>query len=510
MKSGATHTVEEREGFLNLQGLLLDARFEVERRLTRGSYSEIHIARNLFPQPDEPNIVIVKALNLWLQGEMDTDLERTLIENIALEAQTLQSFHHENIARLFSYGHALDTDGRQFYYLILEYMPGGSLAQHCRNNSLTFERTLDYTAQICSALSYAHALDVIHRDVKPSNIMLSAGYRKVKMLDFGVARHLSNDNGLMTKVGTDLYAAPEHFSLSHLQGTKLTPAADVYALAKSVYFMLCGNPPYDFRQQQITSLPATIEEQPWAREVLHVLIKATYEEASHRYQSAPDFYLALQAITEQTIHSTRGRPQATVNQRRPNLRFVVDVIPKERRIFSSMLKAWWRTLTGGAGSLIKFVENHSKLAYSRARPLLLNCKVGLINFRQYVVQYLKTLPLKLLLRIATVTIFCLTLLIATPQIIKRWRLQPSSPPAQQTGTKTPTGKVATASTDINIRSGPSRKAPKIGLVERNSKVRILVFNNDQRWCEIEILQHGREKEDSSVADRGWVYAKALR
>ncbi len=510
MSSSAARTVEEREGFLNLLGLLLDARFEIERRLTRGSYSEIHLARNLSPQPDEPNVVIVKALNLWFQDEPDVDLERTLIENIALEAQTMQDFHHENIVRLFSYGRALDQDGRQFYYLILEYMPGGSLTQHCRNNPLTFERALDYTAQICAALSYAHSRDVIHRDVKPSNIMLSADYRKAKMLDFGVARHQSNDNGLMTKVGTDLYAAPEHFSLSHLQGTKLTPAADVYALAKSVYFMLCGKPPYDFRQQQITSLPAHVKEQTWAGEVLHILFRATSEDASDRYQSVLDFYNALQAITEQTIHSTRGRPQATVNRRGPNSRFVIDVIPKERRTFRSMLKAWWRTLASGAGSLIGFVENHSKLAYNQTRPLLLNCKVGLINFRQYVAQYLKTLPLKLLLNIVAVTILCLTLLIATPQIIKRWRLQPSSPPAQQAGARTPAGKVAIASTDINIRSAPSRKAPKVGLVEHNSKVRILAFSSNQRWCEIEVLEHGREKEDSSVADRGWVYAKALR
>lgn len=510
MNSSVAHTVKENEGYLHLRGLLLDARFEVERRLTRGSYSEIHLAHNLSPQPDEPNIVIVKALNLWLQDELDADLERTLIENIALEAQTMQSFRHENIVRLFSYGHALDTDGRQFSYLILEYMPGGSISQHCRNNPLTFEKTLDYTAQICAALSYAHALGVIHRDVKPSNIMLSADYRKVKMLDFGVARHQSNDNGLMTKVGTDLYAAPEHFSLSHLQGTKLTLAADVYSLAKSVYHMLCGKPPHDFRQQQITKFPTQVEAQSWAEGVLRVLFKATDEDASRRYQSAEDFYFALQAITEQTIHSPRGRPQATANQQRPHLRLVIDVIPKERRTFGSMLKALWRTLAAGTRSLTGFLKNRSRMGYSQARPMLLRCKVGIINLWQHAAQYLKTLPHKLMLRIAAVVIVCAILLLATPQLIKHWRSQPSLPPAKQAESETSAKKVAAATTDINIRSAPSRKAPKIGLVERNSKVRILRFNNDRRWCEIEVLEHGREKEDQSSSDRGWVYAKTLR
>jgi serine/threonine protein kinase len=508
--SSTAHSIEKSEGFLNLRGLVLDTRFEVERRLTRGSYSEIHLARNLSPQLDEPNIVIVKALNLLFQEEQDADLERTLIENIALEAQTLSYFHHENIVRLFSYGRALDHEGRQFYYLVLEHMPGGNLDQYCRNNPLTFEQILDYTAQICAALSYAHALDVIHRDVKPSNIMLSADRRKVKMLDFGVARHESNDNGLMTKVGTALYAAPEHFSLSHLRGTKLTPAADVYALAKCVYFMLCGKPPYEFRQQQITSLPAQVEAQAWAGELLRVLFKATCEKASDRYQTAQEFYLALQAITEQTIHSTRGRPQATFNRKNPHLRLVIDVIHKERRTFGSRLKALRGTLTVGARGLAALIKNGSRMAFGQTRPVLLNSKTGLINLRQSVSQYLRRLPGKLVLRITLVIIVCSILLIATPQLIKHWRSQPSSLPAQQAEAKTTLEKTETASTDINIRSAPNRKASKVGLVERDSKVRILSFSKDQKWCEIEILQHGRAKEDVSAMDRGWVYAKTLR
>jgi hypothetical protein len=150
------------------------------------------------------------------------------------------------------------------------------------------------------------------------------------------------------------------------------------------------------------------------------------------------------------------------------------------------------------------------VAYSQARPTLLNCQVGLINFRQYIGQQLTTLPLKLLLRILAVIILCLTLLIATPHLIRHMLSQPPLPPAQETEARTPSEKIATASTDVNIRSGPDRKAPKTGLVERNSKVRIMAFSSDQKWCEIEVLQHGREKEDFSTADRGWIYAKALR
>jgi serine/threonine protein kinase len=508
--NSAASTVDENEDFLNLRGMLLDARFEIVRRLTRGSFSEIYLARNLSPLPDEPQTVVVKALNLWLQGEPEADIERTLIENVALEAQTLADFHHDSIVRLYACGHALDLDGRQFYYLVLEYVPGVNLNQYCRNNPLTFEETLRYAAQICAALSYAHAHDVVHRDIKPDNIMLTARSKKVKILDFGVARHLSNDNGLMTTVGTKLYAAPEHHSLSNVRGTKLTPAADVYGLAKTIYFMLCGRPPYEFRQRQITSLPASINAEPWAEESQRVLSKATHEEAASRYQSVQDFYLALQAITEMTRVSARSHREATVNRKHPHLRIVVDVPSEQRNASVVALNEWWRPLFTGARALPSFITGCLRTFYERVSPALHNCQLGLINLRQRVAYYLRTRSFKLLLRIAVVVIICLTLLIAMPPLIKRWHPTPSTLPANQAVTKTPAGKLMVAGTDINIRSAPNRTASKVGLVERNSQVRILRFNSDRKWSEIEVLQHGREKEDPSSADRGWVYSGALR
>lgn len=508
--NSAASTVEENEDFLNLHGMLLDGRFEIVRRLTRGSFSEIYLARNLSPLPDEPQTVVVKALNLWLQGEPEADMERTLIENIALEAQTMKDFRHENIVRLFSYGRALDQDGRQFYYLILEYMPGGSLNQYCRHNPLTFEQALSYLAQICSALSYAHARGCVHRDVKPSNIMLTADYRRIKILDFGVARHLSNNNGLMTKVGTDLYAAPEHFSLAHLHSIKLTPAADVYGLAKTVYFMLCGSPPYEFRQQQITSLPATINAETWAEESQRVLYKATHEQAASRYQSVQDFYLALQSITELATVSARSEPAATGKRKPSHLRIVVGVPSKQPNASGVAVMEGERSLFSVARASSSFITSCFKAVYERVSPALRNCQIGLINLRQNIACYLRTLPLKLLLRVAVVVILSLILLIAMPSLIKHWHPTSSTLPANQAVTKTPVGKFMAASTDINIRSAPSRKAPKVGLVERDSKVRILRFSSDQKWSEIEIIQHGRAKEDASSADHGWIYAGVLR
>ncbi|HMF55910.1 MAG TPA: serine/threonine protein kinase [Pyrinomonadaceae bacterium] len=497
------YIVEENISLLNLKGLLLDARFEIERRMTCGSYAEIYIARNLAPRKDEPETVIVKALNLSLQGECDPDLERTLIENIALEAQTMKRFHHANIVRLFAYGKSLSNDGRQFYYLVLEYMPGRSLAHLCRSNPLTFEKALDYTEQIASALSYAHAHDVLHRDVKPNNIMLSADHRLVKLLDFGTARLLNSDNGPITKVGTDIYSAPEHYSQSHIAGVKLTAAVDVYALAKNLYFMLTSTPPYAFKQQQITSLPAPLDSQPWAEAVLRVLKKATCDNPTDRHQSVRDFCEDLRAITEQTVHSSRRWQNSETLHAPKSSRIVIEVTPPQPRYYGATLKAFGQRSTAHAAYLANFFLRSFNPAWTRACSLLQRAGSTITGFCQWTWQLLKAAPFGLFARIATVILICLALLIATPQLLKWWRLPPSTNPSEQAETPV-LENLATASTDINIRSGPGSKAQKIGLVERSSKVRVISFSRDQRWCEIEVLQHGREKEDPSSSDRGWV------
>jgi serine/threonine protein kinase len=510
MRSNAAQIAEEEERLLNLRGLILNGRFSILQRVARGSYAEIYLAHNLSPRPDEPETVIVKALNFSLQGEPDPDLERTLIENIELEAQTMKRFKHDHIVRLFACGAALDQDGREFYYLVLEYMPGGSLAQFCRARPLTFEQALDYTAQICSALSYAHAHDVLHRDVKPNNIMLSADRRKVKLLDFGTARLLSSDNGLITKVGTDTYAAPEHYSLSHTPRVKLTASVDVYALAKNVYFMLSGAPPFAFKQQQITSLPAPINTQPWAGRVLRMLRKATCERPRDRYQSVQDFYDDLSAMSEETVHSPHRWGNPVSAQEHNVSRIVIKVKSKQPRDSRAKVKTVGLRLLEYIARLTGSIAYWSRMAYAWAKPNLRRGRALLTGICLKIWRNLKAVPFGLLARIATVAIFCLILLLTTPYLLKVWRSQSTLNSNEPAATREANEILATASTDINIRSSPNSKAQKIGLAERGSQVRVLSFSSDQKWCEIEVLQHGREKVDPSFVDRGWVNRSYLK
>src|SRR5256714_7596013 len=283
---------------LKLQQCLLDGRYEIRECLGRGSYAEIYVAHDLAAQEGAPQLVVIKALNVSLQELPDEDLERTLIENFQKEAIALDRVRHPNIISRLGHGTAIDLSGTAFHYLVLEYLSGGDLAKLCRAEPLTLERALKYLQQVCAGLAHAHECGVIHRDIKPQNLLLTADRETVKIADFGVARIEASD-GAITRVGTNIYAAPEHHPLIQtaqlditgpLSSSSLTPAADIYSLAKTAYTMICGPSPRAFAHQPITELPASMSHQPWAGSLLRVLEHATQTRPADRYQTVQDFW----------------------------------------------------------------------------------------------------------------------------------------------------------------------------------------------------------------------------
>ncbi|HEX8097694.1 MAG TPA: serine/threonine-protein kinase, partial [Pyrinomonadaceae bacterium] len=269
---------------LKLQQCRLDGRYDIVDCLGRGSYAEIYVARDIAAADGMPQMVVIKALNLQLQGTLDEDLERTLIENFQNEAVALDRVRHPNIISRLGHGTAIDLQSKTFHYIVLEYMSGGDLGELCRKERLTLERALFYLRQVSAGLSHAHECGVIHRDIKPQNLLLTADRQTVKITDFGVAK-LEATEGVITRVGTNVYAPPEHNPLVQTGPLdaehpfdvepQLTPAADVYSLAKTTYTMLVGESPRHFSQRRIAELPATTSKEPWAPHVLRVLKKAT-------------------------------------------------------------------------------------------------------------------------------------------------------------------------------------------------------------------------------------------
>src|SRR5437588_1611691 len=194
---------------LKLLQCRLDGRYDIEECLGRGSYAEIYMARDLAATDEEFRKVVIKALNVLLQGYQDPDLERTLIQNFQNEAIALDRVRHPNIISRLGHGTAIDLNGTAFHYIVLEYLSGGDMAKLIRAEPLPLERATFYLQQVCAGLAHAHEGGVIHRDIKPQNLLLTGDRETVKIADFGVAR-LEATDGAITRVGTNIYAAPEH------------------------------------------------------------------------------------------------------------------------------------------------------------------------------------------------------------------------------------------------------------------------------------------------------------
>src|SRR5436190_3317601 len=235
---------------LKLQQSRLDGRYDIVECLGRGSYAEIYVANDNAASDGAPRTIVIKALNTFLQDEPDEELEHTLVANFQNEAVALDRVRHPNIISRLGHGTAIDLVGTTFHYIVLEFLSGGDMAALSRSNPLPLEKAMFYLQQVSSGLAHAHENGVIHRDIKPQNLLLTSDQQIVKIADFGVAKIEAAD-GAITRVGTNIYAAPEHNPLiqtaqlttGSLSSQHLTPAADIYSLAKTAYTLICGASP---------------------------------------------------------------------------------------------------------------------------------------------------------------------------------------------------------------------------------------------------------------------------
>lgn len=303
MKQKTANHPRPHTPWLRLDGITLRGRFRAEQLLLCSGHSEIHLVRATDPRPAEPSQFLLKALNLRLAGEWDAALAQTLRENFAREASALRQLQHPHIVQVWAEGTAQDATGLPFSYLVLEYLPGGTLQQLLAQRSFSFGQRLLWLEQVSAGLMAAHAQGIWHRDLKPANIALTADLQVAKVIDFGVARW-GHEETPLTLVGTPIYAAPEQFQ--EATGYPVTAATDVYGLAKTAYYVLTGQAPTAFRQRPITCLPPSVATQPWATSLLAVLRRATQDNPADRYPTAQGFCQALTEALEQTTYAPRG------------------------------------------------------------------------------------------------------------------------------------------------------------------------------------------------------------
>ncbi len=522
---------------LKLQQCQLDGRYDILDCLGRGSYAEIYMARDTLAATSgtaAPQMVVIKALNTFLQGVPDVELERTLIENFRNEAVALDRVRHPNIISRLGHGTAIDLSARTFHYLVLEYLPGGDLAALCRNHPLTLERALFFFEQVSAGLEYAHECGVIHRDIKPHNLLLTADHQTVKIADFGVAK-IEATEGAITRVGTDLYAAPEHHPLA-ITGpldtasltrprAHLTPAADVYSLAKTTYMLLTGEAPRHLSLKPISELPASVADKPWAAYVLRVLHRATQSIPTERYQTVGEFWSDLRdAALPQTRpltrsaddlppslpHSRAAREAAkipspapppvafeptppslqTQGEARPRLlqrpRIVVPI-----SVNAPLERATDRSETAERGTeaapAAQLTSPSAAAAHYTSEARDSSTRLS-GRTRRWLVA---------ILLIAAFT----GMLLATHKYVSRLRAGPAGAKPSASSVS-PLGREFLAITDVNLRQGPNRGAPKVGMAERGSPVRVV--DTYGSWYKVDVLEHKRPKEDPASSDQGWL------
>ncbi len=510
---------------LSLSNCRLDKRYDVLQELGRGSYAEIFLARDTLASPQSPHsLVVIKALNVFLQNDVDPDLERTLVENFQNEAIALDRVRHPNIISRLGHGTARDLEGKVFHYLVLEYLAGGDLQKACRESSLDRKTAIGYIEQICAGLRHAHRHGIIHRDIKPQNLLLTKDRSTVKIADFGVARvHISD--APITRVGTNIYAPPEHSPLyaGHdisVPSTDLTPAADVYSLAKTVYTILTGETPRFYANSPITELPQSSRAEDWADDLKRVLNRATLNDHRLRHQSVDEFWSDLAGVRRSIFEGetvTHVRPKFDAVPQPHVARGYTPIAPRrpqfdtsrELKIDRPLPGTGPQKVTAGSGSIAHAVRDPLPAPIPRVEdywpnsrptgqpPMTVDLDEAKLNG--------KNKPKRRRRRMRGLAIAGLLLflfaggLYATSTYLRSLGILPeiTSPFAA--------AKMGTANTDINLRPTPSANNAPIGLVTRNSRVRIVKVQNN--WYQVDVVQQGRERSEILATNRGWLNGK---
>lgn len=517
---------------LSLEKTRLDGRYDVLRLLGRGSYAEIFLARdNRVATNSLHHFAVIKALNVYLQEEPDVDLERTLIENFQNEAVALDRVRHPNIISRLNHGTARDLSGMIFHYLVVEYLPGGDLMQTCKRQPLTLEQTLFYLEQVCAGLAHAHSKGVIHRDIKPNNLLLTENRKTVKIADFGVARFDGADSPI-TRVGTNIYAAPEHSPLNiaaeiaHGHTVRLTPAADVYSLAKTIYALLAGESPRKFSNAPILNFPPRIAGFGWSNSILEVLHHATQTDVNNRCKTVGEFwqeFCRAASANDEATCIAGSKPEETW---KANVAGLVKTAPA-RPEFSSMPNVQIPVtdaplLPERPKLVVEFgTKNVPKIPVTEpprrnemefkniAPPTNGNQQLQPNNkeiFSDYSAQkkpsriaaFFRRLALRLAVVLLLLGIF-VGVLGATFSYLQANGYIPTS--------LSLTTRRGTVTEGANLRSSPEMGNNVIGFVSKGSEVRIL--GEEGTWYKVEVIKQGQPEKATSDKTSGYVGKKLV-
>jgi len=307
----------------------LPPRYRNPERIARGGMGEIFRAEDA----DLARIVAIKVL---ADRYANDESIRARFTREALAAARLSNA--PSTVTIFDVGEHDDHP-----YIVMEYLPGGSLADRLvRDGAQPIGRSLDWLGQAAAALDAAHASGIVHRDVKPANLLLDSDNR-VKVADFGVASAvgLGSLTEAGTVVGTAGYLAPEQ-----ARGEKATPASDRYALAVVAFELLTGARPFERESSTAEALahvsapipPASLLNPELPPQVDDALARGLAKEPEHRYDSTADLVHALRDALDEAAGGTTVGALAPVAQSRRR-RWTVALIVLAALLIAGVLAA---------------------------------------------------------------------------------------------------------------------------------------------------------------------------
>jgi beta-lactam-binding protein with PASTA domain/predicted Ser/Thr protein kinase len=283
---------------MTAQARLLGGRYQVGELLGYGGMAEVHHGRDLRLGRD----VAIKMLR--------TDLARdaTFQMRFRREAQNAASLNHPAIVAVYDTGEEIAPTGETLPFIVMEFVNGRTLKEVlAAEGRLMPRRAMEITADMCAALEFSHRHGIIHRDIKPGNVMLTLN-GQVKVMDFGIARALASGATTMTQtsavIGTAQYLSPEQ-----ARGEAVDARSDVYAAGCVLFELICGHPPF-VGDSPVSVAYQHVREDPPAPSDINpdvtppidaIVLKALSKNPLNRYQSAGEMRADL-------LRAAAGRP----------------------------------------------------------------------------------------------------------------------------------------------------------------------------------------------------------
>src|SRR5579872_3185908 len=263
---------------------VLANRYRIVNKIGSGGMAEVYRGMDHVLERD----VAVKVL---------TERSDEVCRRFLLEAQSMARLNHPNIVAVYDVG--VDRD---MSYIILEYVRGTTMREADRTK-ISFDEAINITIQLLEALQYAHGQGIIHRDIKPGNIMLT-GDGSLKVMDFGLARRMSDVSNLTQSgeiVGTIAYLPPERFL-----GKSGDRTSDLYSVGVLLYELLCGTLPFPLESGDLVAVMyAHVNDRPKPPRHVNPAIPPSLErivmrlldkDPAHRYADAASLIVDLRAV----------------------------------------------------------------------------------------------------------------------------------------------------------------------------------------------------------------------